>query len=165
MFFLAYVILLLSYCFQSEYRLHHTWFNSCTLLSLSLVPSGAREHRQCDVFRASRSRWLRHLLQPPGRPRPLLHHSLQLLWGDSRRNTSPHSEGHLVSATGATAAYCVELLPLVCTRGKKHFIFFHSEVSTRLVFDMMDVFSCMPQCLWGAIDAFLNFWWINESFF
>ena len=77
---------------------------------LSLSPPGACQHRQRDVLRAARSRRLRRLLQPPGRPRPLLHHRLQLLRGDACRDISRHPEGHFVSATGAPAAYCVALL-------------------------------------------------------
>lgn len=95
-----------------------------------LAPSGARQHGQRDVFRATRSGRLRHLLQPPGRPRPLLHHRLQLLRGDTCRDTSSHPEGHLVSAAGATAADCVELLlsnrinPLFYPWGEKNTLFF-----------------------------------------
>lgn len=106
--------------------LHPAWTNRCILtapvviwacvtfflvLILPLNPSGAGEHGQRDVFWAPRSWRLRHLLQPPVRPRPLLHHRLQLLRGDKRRNVSRHPERHVVSATGTTAAYCVELLP------------------------------------------------------
>lgn len=105
-------------------------FLSCDTLPrvnpLSFAPSGAGEHRQRDVFRAPRSRRLRNLLQPPGGPRPLLHHRLQLLRGDARRDASSHPEGNLVSATGAARAYCVELLlpnrinPLFYTWGEKN---------------------------------------------
>lgn len=80
------------------------------VFSVILAPSGPCQHRQRDVFRTARSRRLRRLLQPPGGPRPLLHHRLQLLRGHTRRDASLHPEGHPVSAAGATAAYCVELL-------------------------------------------------------
>lgn len=95
----------------------------------SLSPSGACEHRQRDVFRAPRSWRLRCLLQPPGRPRPLLHHRLQLLRGDACRDISCHSEGHLVWSTGATAAYCVELLlPPLRQEKKICSLFSHSSI-------------------------------------
>lgn len=114
-----------------------------------IVSSGACEHRQRDVLWASRSRWLRCVLQPPGGPRPLLRHRLQLLRGHKRGEIGAHSEGHLVSATGAAAAYCVALLPSLAQQDKrqqentlfslnKHFV----EVLMRLIFDV-DVFSCM----------------------
>lgn len=134
---------------------------------LCLAPSGACEHRQRDVFRATCSRRLRYLLQPPGGSRPLLHHCLQLLRGDACRDVSSDREGHLVSVTGAAAAYCVELLqsnrsaPLRSTWGKKDFV----GVSMRLVFYTY-VFLCVPhdahiwdhveiwtQCLWDALDS------------
>lgn len=99
------------------------------IFSSAFACSGACEHRQRDVFRSAGSRRLRRLLQPPGGPRPLLHHGLQLLRGDPCGDLSPDPEGHLVSARGAAAAYCVELLPStsinptpLCT-GQRHFIF------------------------------------------
>lgn len=125
--------------FSASLRIFYLYrFDVFSLNLLFLAPSGACEHRQRDVFRATRSWRLRHLLQPPGGPRPLLHHRLQLLRGDACRDISSHPEGHLVSATGATAAYCVELLlsntiyPLIYTWEKKLFIFL--EVLMRLVF-------------------------------
>lgn len=79
--------------------------------SSSSPPSGPCQHGQRDVFRPARSRRLRHLLQPAGRPRALLHHRLQLLRGDARRDVSRHAEGHPVPAAGAPSAPLVEPLP------------------------------------------------------
>lgn len=109
---------------------------------LCLFFLGACQHRQRDVFRPAGSRRLRRLLQPPGRPRPLLHHSLQLLWGDQRRDVGPDPEGHLVPPGGATAAYCVELLPVLQRRarsashGTLNTIFLERRFVRRLVLQM-----------------------------
>lgn len=64
------------------------------------------------MFRAPRSWWLRYLLQPSGRPRPLLHHCLQLLRGDQRGEPGSGPKGHAGSAPGAAAAWSVEKVPL-----------------------------------------------------
>lgn len=90
--------------------------DTSSFLCLALL--GACEHRQRDVFRPAGARRLRSLLQPPGGPRPLFHHSLQLLWGDQCRDIGPDPEGHLVPPRAATAAYCVELLPVLLCKGR-----------------------------------------------
>lgn len=111
----------------SNHEYNASFIIVCQVLKevLFLAPLGPCQHGQRDVFRPARSRWLRRLLQPAGRPRPLLHHRLQLLRGDARRDVSRHAEGHPVPAAGAASAPRVEPLPShtsSSTREKKHFI-------------------------------------------
>jgi len=140
---------------------------------VSLVPSGACEHRQRDVFRAARARRLRRVLQPSGGPRPLFRYRLQLLRWDECRDVRSHSEGHLVSSTGAAAAYCVDLQPQRPTESsgsssprRKHCFWKHFvQVFLSLVVVMYasleplilrELDAVAPRCFWYFFKLFIQ---------